>query len=72
MAPHNSQNILPVTTKEYTDSNYKHTNTNVEAYFCGINLQDVPLVTSVILFTIGIFVTYITVFIIQESVFKKK
>jgi len=56
---------LPLHTK---DLNTKINNT--EVYFLGVNLQGSSLITSVFLFTIGIFVTYIAVFIIQESVFK--
>jgi len=53
-----------------TENSNKNSNTNMDVYFLGVDLHDYPLVTSVILFTIGIFVTYIAVFIIQESVFK--
>jgi adenosine 3'-phospho 5'-phosphosulfate transporter B3 len=54
-----------------SSSGYDPTKTNMEVYFLGINLEEYSLVTSVSLFTIGIFITYITVFIIQESVFKE-
>jgi len=36
----------------------------------GVNLRGSTLTSAVGLFTLGIFVTYITIFIIQESVFK--
>jgi len=58
---------LPYTTK---DLHLNKSNTNVDIYFLGVNLHHYPLITSVTLFVIGIFVTYISVFIIQESVFK--
>ena len=41
-----------------------------DIYFLGYNLRGVSLSSAVGLYTIGIFVTYITMFIIQESVFK--
>lgn len=66
------QNLLPYHTKDLQhNSKPDPTKTNCEVYFLGFNLENTPLVTSVVLFTIGIFVTYIAVFIIQESVFKE-
>jgi len=41
-----------------------------DVHFMGVSLRGTPLTTAVGLFTAGIFVTYITIFIIQESVFK--
>jgi len=41
-----------------------------DVFFLGKNLHGTPLTTAVGLFTIAIFITYITIFIIQESVFK--
>lgn len=41
-----------------------------DVYIMGKSLRGVKLSTAVGLYTIGIFVTYITIFIIQESVFK--
>lgn len=41
-----------------------------DIYILGMNLRGMPLANAVGLFTIGIFITYITMFIIQESVFK--
>jgi len=78
--PHNTMSMqLPYQMKDVhsngagggTHKQPNPNNTNADVYFFGINLYDYPLVTSVFLFTLGIFVTYIAVFIIQESVFKK-
>lgn len=41
-----------------------------DVYLLGVNLRGVSLSTAVGFYTIGIFITYITMFIIQESVFK--
>jgi len=69
---HNTHNMqLPQYTRDVISNDNSKDNTNVEVYFMGVNMHDYPLVTSVSLFTAGIFVTYIAVFIIQESVFKK-
>jgi len=65
--------ILPYHTKDLQNKNsggFDPTKTNTDVYFLGYNLENTPLVTSVLLFTCGIFITYIAVFIIQESVFK--
>jgi len=64
------QQQLPFLMKDAQTPTNK-TNTNMDVYFLGMNLRDCPLVTAVALFTLGIFVTYIAVFIIQESVFKE-
>lgn len=41
-----------------------------DIYFLGFSLRGAALSSAVGVYTIGIFVTYITIFIIQESVFK--
>lgn len=73
---HGGQNtILPYHTQDLhptkRSGGYDPTKTNTDVYFLSYNLENTPLVTSVLLFTAGIFVTYIAVFIIQESVFKQ-
>lgn len=64
---------LPFHMKDLHTSNgaYDPSKTNTNVHFLGFNLENSPLVTSVLLFTAGIFVSYIAVFIIQESVFKE-
>lgn len=41
-----------------------------DIYFLGYSMRGLPLTSAVGAYTIGIFITYITIFIIQESVFK--
>jgi len=60
------KDVLPQTHKQHAETEKVLEN----IYFMGINLRGYPLTTAVSMYTIGIFVTYITIFIIQESVFK--
>lgn len=58
------------TTQEDVEKGKKNSQ-NEDIWFLGWNLREYHLSTAVLLYTLGIFITYITVFIIQESVFKK-